>query len=228
MGFAAALKTRLGRLRGRHPRGDELSGLAYWEWRAERYGARSVYHLGHDAADLDAVTRVQAERFLPELRRRLRGDEKLALDFGCGPGRFTRILAEAIGGRAVGVDPTAALLDLAPPSERTEFRRMQDGRVPLPAGAVDVAFVCLVLGGIADGEVEPAAREIARVVAPGGLLLLLENTADKPDARHWHYRSLDAYRALFPDFALLHAGDYDDLGERISILAGRRGAGTGA
>lgn len=220
MGLTAALRSRLGRLR--RARRDDPSGLAYWEWRAKRYGARAVYHLGHDEASLDSVTRQQAEQFLPVLRSHLRGDERTALDFGCGPGRFTGVLADAIGGRAIGVDPTAALLALAPRHEKTELRRMEDGRIPLESRSADVAFVCLVLGGIADDDLEPAAREIGRVLARDGLLLLLENTADQPDIRHWSYRSVDAYRALFPDVDLACAGGYSDRGEPIAILAGRR------
>jgi SAM-dependent methyltransferase len=221
------------RLRARGPRADGAAppagGLAYWEWRARRHGARAVLHLGHAERELGSVTRAQADRILPVLRSRLRGDERLALDFGCGSGRFTGLLAAAIGGRALGVDPVAALLDLAPAGPTAEFRRLREGRIPLDDGAADLVFVCLVLGGITDdAELAATAAEIARVLHPRGLLLLVENTAVRADLPHWRYRSAARYAALFPGIGLEPAGGYEDLGEPVEILAGRRPAEGGA
>jgi SAM-dependent methyltransferase len=231
MAPVAALWRRLRsrRAAGAEADGASLSGLAYWEWRARRYGARAVLHVGHGEDEIAAVTRLQGERLRTVLARHLRGGERLALDFGCGTGRLTPLLAEAIAGRALGVDPVASLLQLAPAHGACEFRVLEGGRIPVPSGRVDVALVCLVLGGIPDGApLDGAAAEIDRVLAPGGLLVLAENTSAKPDRPHWAYRPLGAYRRLFPAFDLAHEGDYDDLGERISILAGRRRDAWGA
>lgn len=180
-------------------------------------------HLARRGGEIEAVTRMQTERILPVLRARLRGDERFALDFGCGSGRFTALLASAIGGRALGVDPVAALLELAPRTAAVDFRQMRDGRIPLPEASTDVVFVCLVLGGITDpNELAAATRELARVLRPQGLLLLIENTTQRSDLPHWRYRSAAGYSALFPDVALAPVDHYFDLGERVEILAGRR------
>jgi SAM-dependent methyltransferase len=77
----------------------------YWTKRALRHGERAVLNLGHKHEEEAAVTAAQKESLLPMLRSRLRGDEKIVLDYGCGPGRFTAALAETIHGRAIGVDP---------------------------------------------------------------------------------------------------------------------------
>jgi len=220
----AALSHRLrARSLCKHGAEPPAGGLAYWEWRARRHGALAVLHLGHAERELGSVTRAQADRILPVLRARLHGDERLALDFGCGSGRFTGLLAAAIGGRALGVDPVAALLELAPAEPPAEFQLLREGRIPLDDAAADVVFVCLVLGGITDdAELAATAAEIARVLHPRGLLLLVENTAARADPPHWRYRSAARYAALFPGIGLESAGGYEDLGEPIEILAGRR------
>lgn len=201
----------------------------YWRDRADRLGAMAVVNTGYGPEELAGVTARQWEVLLPLLRSRLRGDEAVALDFGCGPGRFTADLAAAIGGRAIGVDPVPRLLELAPASERVEYRLLgEDGRIPVETGSVDVAFVCLVLGGIVDaGELRAAVAELERVLRPGGLVFLVENTTDRQDAPYWAYRSAADYAALFPFARLEPAGSYAELGETITVLAGRADAASG-
>lgn len=202
--------------------GGPRTGLAYWDDRARTYGARSVLNLGHRKEEVESVTRSQWETILPHLARSLRGDERVALDFGCGPGRFTPRLAELIHGRAVGVDPIQTLLDLAPKRPDVEYLVGDGHRIPLPDAGADVVWVCLVLGGIPDRDLPAVAREIGRVLRPGGLLFLVENTASGVSCDHWFFRPVDYYLALFPFAALAHLGDYYDLDQRISILAGRK------
>lgn len=55
----------------------------------------------------------------------------------------------------------------------------------------------------------------------GGLLFLVENTTSGTGAPHWKYRSVETYRGLCDFAALKHLDDYRDLGETISLLAGR-------
>ncbi len=196
--------------------------LRYWEKRARKHGVRSVLNLGHSREEVDAVTEWQKGILFPMLKAELAGGETTLLDFGCGPGRFTGGLAQLIGGQAVGVDPIQHLLDIAPAAPATEYRVSRDGRIPLADGSVDVIWCCLVLGGIAEDALPATVAEFARVLKPGGLLFLVENTAEKPDSKHWQFRSLGWYQQLFPYIALRQLGDYEDLGERISVLAGRR------
>ena len=93
-----------------------------------------------------------------------------ALDVGCGEGRFCRLL-RARGIRAVGVDPTGPLLDHA--------RRLDPGGDYRPGRAESLAFAdasfdlvvtCLTLLDITD--VAGAIAEMARVLRPGGALLV--------------------------------------------------------
>lgn len=202
--------------------GRAASDLRWWERRARRRGLRSVYSLGHSRAELEAVTQKQTELLFPLLRDQLRGDEQVVLDFGCGTGRFTGGLASLIDGRAIGVDPIARLLALAPAHQTVEYRLMQDQRIPLEAGSVDVVWICLVLMAITDdGALQRAVSEVQRVLKPGGLVFLVENTQPRPDLPHLCYRSVGDYQRLLSWANLEHLTDYEDVGERISVMAGR-------
>ncbi len=174
------------------------SPLRYWEERARRFGARSVVHIDHSDDELAAVTEKQKRILLPLLRQQLQGNERWLLDLGCGPGRFTSDLADAIGGRALGLDPIATLLRLAPRSSATRYIRARSTPLPLADDSVDVVWICLVLGGIVeDTELARTALEVRRVLKPGGLLFLLENTSEKPDGAYRRYRSVEGWRELF-------------------------------
>lgn len=196
--------------------------LEYWTERARAFGPRSVLNLGHAETEYEAVTDAQKRELFPHLGRCLTGQERVALDFGCGPGRFTADLATLIKGRAVGVDVVSAYLDMAQPHERVEYRLMDPGRIDLADGSVDLVWVCLVLGALREPVLRRSAAEIARVLRPGGLLFVVENTSEQPDAPHWAYRSVGEYQRFFQSTALRHIHDYTDLGERISVLAGRK------
>jgi SAM-dependent methyltransferase len=201
-------------------------GAAYWEKRARRLGARAVFHVGHSEDELEAVTRKQRDEIYPHFSRCLRGDEEVVLDFGCGTGRFTDDLAGMIGGRAVGMDTTAALIDLAPMSDRVCYEVCPEGKIVLADDSVDVVWICLVLGCITNASVlSDTVSEIERVLKDGGLLFLVENTARRLSTPTFAFRPVSEYATLFPGVPLDHLHDYYDLGERISVLAGRRRSG---
>jgi SAM-dependent methyltransferase len=193
----------------------------YWRRRARRHGRRSIFNLGHGAEQLEAVTRRQMEVLFPLLEAELDGGEALAVDFGCGTGRFTPGLARRVG-RAIGVDPIQELLDLAPAAEGVEYRRLRGTAIPVEDASADVVWICLVLGVLTDAaSLEATASEIRRVLRPGGLIFLVENTEERPALPHYVYRSPGEYAALFPDAGMHEVGAYEDLGERITVLAGR-------
>jgi len=100
----------------------QLPAIEYWEKRVEQYGKRAVLNIGHPEEEMDMITQMQKDTIFPFLKECLRGTEKLALDLGCGPGRFTSDLATIIHGYAIGVDPIKYLIDLAPKNENVEYR----------------------------------------------------------------------------------------------------------
>lgn len=194
---------------------------AYWERRARKLGRRSVLHLGHSDAEYEAVTAWQKDILFPLLIAQLNGRERTVLDFGCGPGRFTADLARLINGRAIGVDPIGALLEQAPPAPNVEYRRIRRGRLPVADQSVDVIWCAVVLGMIRGRALRRALSELRRVIAPGGLLFLIENTTAKPSLKQIEFRSVQQYKELVDFAALEHVHDYQDLGETISVLTGR-------
>lgn len=198
--------------------------IQQWEDRARRYGVRAVLNLGHSEDEIQHVTEFQRKELYPVFREALRGDERLVLDFGCGPGRFTVDLRAMINGRAIGVDPIQSLLDLAPRHPEVDYQLMSEGRIPVATAVVDVVWVCLVLGGIHGPTLEATVREIHRVLRPGGLLFLTENTTEGSGNAFWRFRPVAEYQALLSPIPLFCVHDYDDLGERISVMTGRKPA----
>jgi SAM-dependent methyltransferase len=203
------------------PRPDSRSTIEQWRDRAREHGARAVFNLGHGPEEMARVTDLQRRELFPLLRARLRGDERLVLDFGCGPGRFTLDLAEVTGAQVMGVDPIQGLLDLAPRHPSADYRLMAEGQIPLETGTVDVAWICLVLGGIHGPALERTIEDLRRVMRPGGLVFLVENTNEAAGDSFWAFRSVTDYQKMFLPVMLEHLHDYTDLGERISVMSGR-------
>ncbi len=98
-----------------------------------------------------------------------------ALDVGCGEGRFCRML-RAAGVATVGIDPTDALLDRArilDPGGDYRPGRAED--LPFETGAFDLVISYLTLIDIPD--IRAAIPEMARVLKPGGSLLIANLTS---------------------------------------------------
>lgn len=94
-------------------------------------------------------------------------------DLGCGTGQIARTLAPFVR-RVIGVDSSAAMLEAArtrAPSNM-ELREGQLERLPLADEEVDCALLFLVLHYVVDPGA--ALKEAARVLRPGGRLLIVD------------------------------------------------------
>ncbi len=201
---------------------NPISPIDYWEKRSKTYGKRSVLNIGHTADEFDEVTTMQKKKIFPILKQQLRGDEKIVLDFGCGPGRFTKELAEIIKGHAVGIDPVKNLISMASTDFNVEYKIMEEGVISMGDNSVDIIWVCLVMGGIMSERVlAQTVSEMERVLKTGGMLFLVENTSDKASGKYWKFRTVEFYQHLFSFVKLNHLSDYYDFDEKISIMAGR-------
>ena len=133
---------------------------------------------------------------------------RTALDVGCGEGRFCRMM-RAHGVHAVGIDPTAALLDAARARDPAgDYRQGQAEALDFSNGSFDLVVSYLTLIDIDD--VDRAIPEMARVLRPGGTLLVANIASYASAAGCWLRDagnvarfSLDDYleeRALFVEW----------------------------
>ncbi|MEI8348634.1 MAG: class I SAM-dependent methyltransferase [Candidatus Omnitrophota bacterium] len=204
-------------------RNNNATALAYWQKRAKHGGFWAALNSGYSLQDFAVITQTQKDILFPFLKQHLRGSEKLVLDFGCGPGRFSADLARLTMAKVVAVDPVKHFLRIAPKDKHVVYKCMQAGHIPLSGACVDIVWVCLVLGGIMDEIVlHNTISEMHRALKGGGLIFLVENTTEKQECDHWKYRPVRVYQELFSFAQLRSVGEYNELGERISIMVGRK------
>jgi 2-polyprenyl-3-methyl-5-hydroxy-6-metoxy-1,4-benzoquinol methylase len=98
-------------------------------------------------------------------------EPKRILDFGCGTGASTRILAEA-GHDVLGVEASESGLRVAAAHPTTARFQLIDSEASLPfeAGAFDVCFCTEVIEHLLD--VAGFVREVYRVLAKDGLFVI--------------------------------------------------------
>jgi SAM-dependent methyltransferase len=140
----------------------------------DRPGVASAYARGRRLPD-DTIARwgaVVAGLAPPDGVRR-------ALDLGCGIGRFSGMLAAALGAGVVGVEPSLRMLAERDPGSPARFVAGAAEAVPLRAGCVDLAFLSMVYHHLR--SVPAAVAELARVLRRGGHVVLRTTTLETLD-----------------------------------------------
>lgn len=103
------------------------------------------------------------------------------IDVGCGPGNYTRDLAEAAGsGFVVGIDASEAMLAVAAKRHGTAnsaFLRADACVLPFGDGVFDAACSVGVIHMVEKPMV--ALEEMVRVLSPGGRLVILASCAPR-------------------------------------------------
>jgi SAM-dependent methyltransferase len=111
----------------------------------------------------------------PMLERVTAGNFTTALDVGCGEGRFCRMLSER-GIRAIGIDPTEPLIAEARRRDPAgDYRIGRAEALDFPDASFDLVVAYLSLIDIPD--LPAAIAEMARVLRPGGALLIANLTS---------------------------------------------------
>jgi len=126
--------------------------------------ASSTYHRGQLAAQRSDMT-------VSVLCRARIAEAKCVLDVGCGAGQTLRVVE--------GLNPTASLIGVDPDEEACRAGQGENGRIffiqaegehlPIADGSVDFAICRVALNYMHQAT---ALHELARVLAPGGKLVL--------------------------------------------------------
>jgi SAM-dependent methyltransferase len=155
----------------------------------------------------------------------------MVIDVGCGTGRALAPLREAVGprGAVIALDVTPEMLDAARPASAAALAAvvLADARaLPLRDGCADAIFAAGLVNHLPDTEA--GLRELARVIRPGGKLVLFHPSGRAAlAARHGHALSPDESLAEGPLRGSTRASGwvltaYDDAPHRFFALAERR------
>ena len=118
------------------------------------------------------------------------------LDVGCGPGWLTRYLTSR-GLAASGIDVSTGMLRLARTNNPgLAFAAASLTQIPVADGALAGVFCWYVLHHVPDEDLETAIRELARVLVPGGSLMLGGHVGDSTYLKTEGYGGLPM-RVLF-------------------------------
>lgn len=156
------------------------------------------------------------------------------IDLGSGTGRFTPALAEAFGGPVYGVEPAVRMREIAEAQSqhpRVRYLAGEAAAIPRPDASADFVLMFLSFHHVQDRPA--AAREIARVLRPGGRLILRTTFRERiPDLwwrpffpRSWAieaavFTSEAEMRELFEDAGFSFAVSDDEILPPEDDLAG--------
>jgi SAM-dependent methyltransferase len=126
------------------------------------------------ASEIGAITERLERKLILELVGDVNG--RRVLDIGCGDGEFALDLATR-GAIATGIDASAIMIDAAKDRAREQnanvaFQVAPAEGLPFPAGHFDAVTAVTILCFVEDAA--PVFREIARVLRPGGHLVIGE------------------------------------------------------
>lgn len=175
------------------------------------WGAESRF-----CAEKIAASPSVGRHFADVVRRYVKPNDRV-LDVGCGPGGFLAVLSR-LGGEVVGVDIATEFVAACQQTiARLGLRNAQvlcapAAELPLPDRSFDLVMLVDVLHHLE--SVEPALREVKRVLRPGGRVLIFEPNKLNPllylmcvlDRNEWGLLRLGSarrYRALLgPHFEI--------------------------
>lgn len=175
----------------------------YWPERLAAEGPTYVGAGGARGAEAQADAFWRALRPVIEQQIPVRRYLPNLLDFGCGTGRLTRRLVEldfSYHGCDVNEGAVRAVNELA---VRERLAPVAAGPSRLPLGYPDEYFTAVVavtvLQHVPDRLIEATCAELARVLAPGGRIFLLEdaNPEGAQPAPHMAFRGAQEYAKLF-------------------------------
>jgi demethylmenaquinone methyltransferase/2-methoxy-6-polyprenyl-1,4-benzoquinol methylase len=156
-----------------HPAVEQIT--RYYSWRASNYDTGTAFEVEHHAEALRLANIQPGEH---------------VLDVACGTGRGTVGLAQAVGtsGRVDALDLSEAMLGQAHSKieklglyDRVHFKPGNARELPYSDATFDLVYNGYMLDLIPLNGFAPILKEMARVLKPGGRLVLVNMS--KPDDR---------------------------------------------
>jgi ubiquinone/menaquinone biosynthesis C-methylase UbiE len=154
----------------------------YYAWRALNYDAGASFEVEHHAEALRLAEIKEGQR---------------VLDVACGTGRGTVGLAQAVGkkGKVDALDLSDAMIAQARTKlekqgllQQVEFRQGNAQKLPYPDRTFDLVYNGYMFDLIPLDGFMPILKEMARVLKPGGKLVLVNMS--KPDERKTFYEKI--------------------------------------
>ncbi|HEY4371586.1 MAG TPA: class I SAM-dependent methyltransferase [Burkholderiales bacterium] len=159
--------------------------LAYYEGSADTFRQRTA---DHDVRqNIDALLRhIEVQ------------SPFVVLDFGCGPGRDLKTLAD-MGHTAIGLDGAAAFAAMAHEASGCEVWHQDFLKLQLPAAHFDGIYANATLFHVPAQELPRVLRELHATLKPGGVLFASNPRGDNSEGwnreRYGSYHDLDAWRS---------------------------------
>ncbi len=127
------------------------------------------------------------QRYMDAFGRHLPARRPLTvIDLGSGTGRFAPSLADSFGGPVYGVEPADGMRRVAEAEaahRRVQYLTGEAAAIPLPVGTADFVLMFMSFHHVADRAA--AAQDIARVVKPGGRVILRSTFRDRIPDNWW-------------------------------------------
>ena len=188
-----------------------VSGPSYVDRARAVYDASAAQYVRFVGLEISPATEGPVDRSLLTAFVELvssAGNGRVA-DIGCGPGRVAALLARH-GFEVVGIDPSAALLDLARLAHPSiVFELGQLNALPVANGALVGAVCWYSIMYTPPSHMDELCFELSRAMAPGGWVLLAFQ-AGSGEALHRD----DAFGTKLPLTTYLH--DPNDVRERLT------------
>ena len=158
----------------------------------EAVSVRTLEHYDRNAEDFWRGTRDHdVSQNIGALLRHIEGEPPFTiLDFGCGPGRDLKAIAD-LGHVAVGLDGSARFAEMARAFSGCEVLQQDFLKLQLPAGRFDGVFANAALFHVPGQELPRVLRELHATLKPRGVLFSSNPRGNNEEG--WNQQRYGAY-----------------------------------